>query len=54
MKLIRICSKDDRYFKEPMEIYKSSFLIFEQRTLKSQIDVLENKEYYCSVIYEND
>lgn len=54
MKFIRIYSKDDRYFKEAMEIYKSSFPIFEQRTLKSQTDVLENKQYYCSVICEND
>ena len=54
MQFKRICSKDDCYFKEAMEIYKSSFPIFEQRTLKSQIDALENKEYYCSVICEND
>ncbi len=54
MKFIRISSKDDYYFKDAMEIYKSSFPIFEQRTLKSQIEVLKNKEYNCSAICEND
>lgn len=54
MKFIRINSKNDNYFKEAMEIYKISFPIFEQRVLKNQIEVLEHKEYHCTVICENN
>ena len=54
MDFIRICSKENKYFDEAMKIYESSFPIFEQRTIKDQIDVLENNMYYCSVVCEDD
>lgn len=54
MEFIRINSKDDKYFNDAMKIYQTSFPIFEQRTMKNQIEVLENKEYYSTIICENN
>lgn len=54
MKFIRINSKDDKYFNDAMKIYETSFPIFEQRTIKNQIEVLEDKDYYCNIICENN
>lgn len=52
MKFIRINSKDNPYFNDAMEIYKTSFPIFEQRTIKSQIEVLDHEDYYCMAVCE--
>ena len=41
MEFIRINSKDDKYFNDTMKIYQASFPIFEQRTIKNQIEALE-------------
>lgn len=54
MEFKRIKSKDDKYFNNTMEIYKTSFPIFEQRTMSNQIEVLEDKEYYSTIICENN
>lgn len=54
MDFIRINSKDDKYFDDAMNVYQSSFPIFEQRTMKDQIDALEDNRYYCTVICDND
>ena len=54
MDFIRINSKEDKYFDDAMKIYEASFPIFEQRTLKNQIEALENEMYYSSIICEND
>ncbi len=53
MEFIRINSKEDKYFDDAMKIYEASFPIFEQRTLKNQIEALENEMYYSSIICEN-
>lgn len=54
MDFIRINSKEDKYFDGAMKIYEASFPIFEQRTLKNQIEALQNEMYYSSIICEND
>lgn len=54
MQFIRINSKDDKYFNDTMKIYQTSFPIFEQRIIKDQIEALENKNYYSTIICEND
>lgn len=53
MDFIRINSKEDKHFDDVMKIYQASFPIFEQRTLKTQIEALENEMYYCTIICEN-
>ncbi|EGT3615749.1 GNAT family N-acetyltransferase [Clostridium perfringens] len=53
MKFIRINSNDE-YFNKAMEIYKVSFPIFEQRTMKDQIEALQDKDYHFDVIYDED
>lgn len=54
MEFIRISSKDDKYFNEAMKIYESSFPIFEQRTIKDQIEALKDKNFYSTIICENN
>lgn len=54
MDFIRINSKEDKHFDDAMKIYQASFPIFEQRTLKNQIEALEDEMYYSSIICEND
>ena len=54
MEFIRINSKDDKYFNDAMKIYETSFPIFEQRTIKNQIAVLEDKDYHSTIICENN
>ncbi|WP_297635974.1 GNAT family N-acetyltransferase [uncultured Clostridium sp.] len=54
MKFIKIKNKEDKYFKEAMELYKTSFPVFEQRTLDKQIEVLENKEYNFAIICDDE
>lgn len=54
MNFIRINSKEDKYFDDAMKIYQASFPIFEQRTLKKQIEALEDEMYYSTIICENN
>ncbi|GAA0068169.1 MAG: GNAT family N-acetyltransferase [Clostridium perfringens] len=54
MEFIRINSKDDKYFNDAIKIYETSFPIFEQRTIKNQIEVLEDKDYHSTIICENN
>ena len=54
MDFIRINSKEDKHFDDAMKIYEASFPIFEQRTLKKQIEALEDEMYYSTIICEND
>ncbi|MGL5416344.1 MAG: GNAT family N-acetyltransferase [Clostridium sp.] len=54
MKFIKIGNKEDKYFKEAMELYKMSFPVFEQRTLDKQIEVLGNKEYNFDIICDDE
>ncbi|MDZ4992366.1 GNAT family N-acetyltransferase [Clostridium perfringens] len=53
MKFIRINSNNE-CFNKAMEIYKVSFPIFEQRTIKDQIKALEDEDYHFNVIYDGD
>ena len=54
MQLLRIYSITNKYFNDALKIYKNSFPEFEQRTLESQIEVLNHNQYYCCVILENN
>lgn len=53
MQFIRITSEGNKFFNDAMTLYKTSFPIFEQRTIKSQIEALKNDTYNCNAVYEN-
>ncbi|WP_454053122.1 GNAT family N-acetyltransferase [Clostridium sp. Marseille-Q7071] len=54
MEFVRINSSDNNYFDDVMNIYKVSFPIFEQRTIKDQMDVLKDDKYNCTAVCENN
>lgn len=54
MEFVRINSSDNNYFDDVMNIYKVSFPIFEQRTIKDQMDVLKDDKYNCMAVCENN
>lgn len=54
MKFLKIDSKSNKYFNDAIKIYEESFPKFEQRTLKDQIEVLNNKQYHCCVALESN
>lgn len=53
MRLLRINSITNTYFNDALKIYKNSFPEFEQRTIESQIEVLNHDQYYCCVVLED-
>ncbi|WP_291564018.1 MULTISPECIES: GNAT family N-acetyltransferase [unclassified Clostridium] len=54
MEFVRINSSDNNYFDDVMNIYKVSFPIFEQRTIKDQMDVLKDDKYNCMAVCESN
>lgn len=50
MNLIRIKSTEDIYWGKAWKIYNNSFPLFERRTLKDQVDVMKNNNFYCTGI----
>lgn len=54
MEFIRVGSTENCYWEKMMEIYKTSFPLFEQRTIEAQIDVLKDDKYNCVVICEEE
>ncbi|HAG44607.1 MAG TPA: N-acetyltransferase, partial [Clostridium sp.] len=54
MEFVRINSSDNNYFDDVMNIYKASFPIFEQRTIKDQMDVLKDDKYNCMAVCESN
>ncbi len=54
MEFVRINSSDNNYFDDVMNIYKVSFPIFEQRTIKDQMGVLKDNKYNCMAVCENN
>lgn len=54
MELLRIDSITNTYFNDALKIYKNSFPKFEQRTIESQIEVLNHDQYYCCVVLEDN
>lgn len=54
MEFVRIQSENNKYWNEVMNMYASSFPIFEQRTLNDQISALQDDNYYCMAICESN
>lgn len=54
MEFIRIHSTENNYWNKMMDIYTSSFPIFEQRTLENQLAVLKNDKYNCVAVCEGN
>ncbi len=48
----RITDSSTIDFKETYDIYKTSFPIFEQRTLQDQLEALSDQEYFCHAIQD--
>lgn len=54
MNFLKITSHTDPYFNAAMAIYTASFPLFEQRTLKDQIEALKDYHYRYIAVCEND
>ncbi len=54
MQLIRISNSQTKEFAQAYQIYKDSFPIFEQRSLKDQLEALTDPDYHCHIIQNDD
>lgn len=50
----RITNENHEMFKKAIELYSLSFPIYEQREIKSQINLFNDEEYYFNLIFDED
>lgn len=53
MQLIRINNAQEDIFKQAMELYSTSFPVYEQRRLSEQKQVMEIADYYFMTLYDD-
>ncbi|MDB8987031.1 GNAT family N-acetyltransferase [Acinetobacter sp. RIT592] len=54
MKFLRIQSENNKYWNDIINMYNTSFPLFEQRTLEDQLLALQDEKYYCMALCESE
>ena len=54
MDFIRITDKNNKDFHKAWELYENSFPIHERRTLETHKKALDNENFYCTYVMEDD
>lgn len=54
MEFLRIQSENNKYWNDIINMYNTSFPLFEQRNLEDQVLALQDEKYYCMALCESE